>query len=72
INHVLLSAEAMGRRGLELALVVLNAVDTPQPAGMDNRTDLIRHLHCPILGFPRVDRHGEGVEVFAPWLATRA
>jgi len=72
INHVLLSAEAIDSRGLELALVVLNAVDTPQPEGMDNQTDLARYLHCPILGFPRVDSHGEGAEVFAGWLATRA
>jgi len=72
INHLLLSAEAIDSRGLELALVVLNAVDAPQPEGMDNQTDLIRHLHCPILGFPRVVTHGEGAEVFAPWLATRS
>ncbi len=71
INHVLLSAEAMGSRGLELALVVLNAVDTPQPEGMDNRTDLARHLRCPLLSFPRVDGHGEGAKVIVPWLATR-
>ncbi|WP_018232691.1 dethiobiotin synthase [Thioalkalivibrio thiocyanodenitrificans] len=71
INHVLLSAEAMGSRGLELALVVLNAVDTPHPEGMDNRTDLARRLRCPFLSFPRVDGHGEGAKVFAPWLATR-
>ncbi len=68
MNHVLLTAEAIARRGLRLALVVLNEVETEQPEGMDNRSDLARHLDCPILGFPRVKRTGDGWEILAGWL----
>lgn len=72
MSHVLLCAEAIEHRGLQLALVVLNAVDTPQPEGMDNRADLAKRLQCPILTFPRVGRHGAGREVFGAWLRTEA
>ncbi len=43
-NHVLLTAEAIARRGLTLAAVVLNAVTPPAPEAPDNRAALARRL----------------------------
>jgi dethiobiotin synthetase len=62
INHVLLTAEAVRNRGLELALVVLNACDATVPDGMDNQADLEGYLDCPVLTFPRVTSAESGWE----------
>jgi len=48
INHVLLTCEALERRGLELAGVILN-LRQPTPAGMDNASDLQPLLRAPVL-----------------------
>jgi len=49
LNHVLLSLEAIGNRGLQTFAVVLNGLDTGDslPAGMDNLADLST-LSCPV------------------------
>lgn len=50
INHTLLTVEAVRRRGLALAGVVLNQPTPPAgDGGMDNAEDLERWLHCPVL-----------------------
>lgn len=54
INHALLSVEAIEHRGLRLAGIVLNAVDEPADAGMDNRDDLVRRVG----GLVVMHRHG--------------
>jgi hypothetical protein len=72
INHVLLTAEAIRNRGLELALVVLNACDTTGPEGMDNAADLAAHLDCPVLRFPRVAAMGDGGAQFSAFFETRS
>lgn len=51
INHSLLTVEAIERRGLRLAGVVLNACDDAVETGMGNREDLQARLGGPIIGF---------------------
>jgi dethiobiotin synthetase len=72
INHVLLTAEAVHNRGLELALVVLNACDTAGPEGMDNAADLEAHLDCPVLRFPRLAAMGDGGPQFRAFIEARS
>ena len=48
INHILLIAEAIKRRSLNLAGVILNP-RTPAVVGMDNASDLLAWLKVPIL-----------------------
>ncbi|OOG28561.1 dethiobiotin synthase [Thioalkalivibrio denitrificans] len=69
INHVLLTAEAIRNRGLDLALVVLSAHDTHGPEGMDNASDLVAYLDCPMLAFPRVAASGDGWHHFEDFVA---
>lgn len=51
LNHILLVADAVKQKGLQLAGVVLNR-RYPAPAGMDNLADLQPHLDAPVLAFP--------------------
>ena len=55
INHALLTIEAIERRGLTVAAVVVNAADAEVDADMTNRDDLARRLPHPVLAFG----HGE-------------
>lgn len=48
LNHILLVAEAIKRRSLTLAGVILNA-RTPPVVGMDNASDLMTWLKIPVL-----------------------
>lgn len=48
LNHILLVAEAIKRRSLTLAGVILNA-KTPPVVGMDNASDLMTWLKIPVL-----------------------
>ena len=52
INQVLLNAEVIQMRGLQLAGVVLNALDENQNAHMDNSADLRERLDCPVFAIP--------------------
>ncbi len=52
LNQVLLSAEAIQMRGLQLAGIVLNAVDEDQNEYMDNAADLRERLDCPVFSNP--------------------
>jgi len=52
LNQVLLSAEAIQMRGLQLAGVVLNALDNDQNEHMDNAADLRERLDCPVFSNP--------------------
>lgn len=54
INHVLLTLEAIGRRGLQAAAVVVNAVSTESAPGCANAEDLAAGLQTPVISF----RHG--------------
>jgi dethiobiotin synthetase len=50
LNHTLLTAEALARRGLVLAAVVLNATG-PEPCTLDHARELAEHLPgVPIVG----------------------
>lgn len=51
LNHTLLVAEAVKQKGLRLAGVILNKRH-PSPEGMDNLSDLRKHLNVPALSFP--------------------
>ena len=46
LNQVLLNAEAIKLRGLQLAAVVLNQLDTDRNEHMDNSADLREQLDC--------------------------
>ncbi|WML89427.1 dethiobiotin synthase [Thiothrix lacustris] len=56
INQVLLVAEAIKQRHLQLAGVILN-VRQPPVEGMDNLTDLLGYLNVPLLRFPFNSSH---------------
>lgn len=49
INHTLLTAQAVARRGLELLAVVLNEPQPGDEPAMDNEADLAARLTCPVL-----------------------
>lgn len=55
INHILLTIEAIQRRQLTLAGLVLNDCAGPGPEGMDNRKDLERRLQVPTWSFAAVE-----------------
>jgi dethiobiotin synthetase len=52
LNQVLLNVEVIQMRGLQLAGVVLNAVDNNQNEHMDNAADLRERLDCPVFSSP--------------------
>ncbi len=52
LNQVLLNVEAIQMRGLQIAAVVLNAVDNDQNEHMDNTADLRERLDCPVFSNP--------------------
>lgn len=52
INHTLLTVEAIRRRGLFLAGVILNRKDPILDKDLDNAADLARWLALPIVTFP--------------------
>lgn len=58
INHTLLTAEAIERRGLRLAGIVLNAREAEAGKDMANRDDLLSRLGGHVIPFPygREDR----------------
>lgn len=58
INQILLSAEAIAKRGLQLAAIVLNATTPQAPAGMDNAEDLRELIDAPVYSVA-YDPHGE-------------
>lgn len=64
INQALLGIHAVTHRGLRLAGVVLNQVDTELPRGMDNLADLRLWTGAPLLALP----HGAGSEGLRPLL----
>lgn len=55
INHALLTMEAIERRGLQTAAVVVNAVTPEADEDMNNRDDLATRLACPVLPFAHGD-----------------
>ena len=52
ISQVLLNAEAIQMRGLQLAGVVLNSTSNPENNHMDNTADLRERLSCPVFHVP--------------------
>ena len=48
LNHVLLNTEALNKRGLGLAGIVLNNQDNNRDRYMDNAADLSERLDCPV------------------------
>lgn len=52
IHQVLATAEAIERRGLRLAAVVLNAATAPPAPGLDNAADLSGRLGPPLFTLP--------------------
>ena len=52
LNQVLLNVEAIQMRGLQIAGVVLNALDEHQNEYMDNAADLRERLDCPVFSNP--------------------
>ena len=58
LSQVLLNVEVIKMRGLQLAGVVLNAVNENQNAHMDNSADLRERLDCPVFSNPYI-REGD-------------
>ncbi|MCK4704051.1 MAG: dethiobiotin synthase [Gammaproteobacteria bacterium] len=52
LSQVLLNTEAIQVRGLQIAGVVLNALDNTQNDHMDNAADLRERLSCPVFSSP--------------------
>ncbi len=52
LSQVLLNAEAIQMRGLQLLAVVLNTMDENQNDHMDNSADLRERLNCPVFSIP--------------------
>ena len=52
LNQVLLNVEVIQMRGLQLAGVVLNAVNENKNEHMDNTADLRERLDCPVFAIP--------------------
>ncbi len=52
LNQVLLNVEVIKMRGLQLAGVVLNALDENHNEHMDNSADLRERLDCPVFAIP--------------------
>ena len=52
IHQVLVTVEAIERRGLRLAAVVLNAATAPADPLLDNAGDLAGRLEVPLLALP--------------------
>lgn len=52
INHTLLTVEAARSRGLRVVGVVLNQINAPRDAEMDNRGELARWLDVPVWRVP--------------------
>ena len=59
INHALLSAESIRRRGLRLAAWVANELPPGQPAVADNLRTLAQSLDAPLLGHLLPGDHGQ-------------
>ena len=57
VNQVLLNAEAIKIRGLNLAGVVLNSINSDKHEHMDNAADLRDSLDCPLCSLP-FDKEG--------------
>lgn len=54
VHQVLASAEAIARRQLALAAVILNAARTPPDPRLENAQAVAAHLHVPILTLPHL------------------
>ncbi|WP_139556058.1 dethiobiotin synthase [Methylotetracoccus oryzae] len=67
INHTLLTVEAIERRGLTLAAIVLNRAEPLSDPEMDNAADLSRWLGRP----PIVTEHGTSGATGDGWRALR-
>ncbi|MBL4712284.1 MAG: dethiobiotin synthase [Gammaproteobacteria bacterium] len=52
LSQALLHVEAIARRGLPVAGVVLNALSNDQNQQMDNVADLRKYLDCPVFSIP--------------------
>jgi dethiobiotin synthetase len=65
LNHAQLTVEAIERRGLAIAALVLNRMHPSHPAGMDNAADLRKRLRHAVLELPYC------AELEQPWLVWR-
>jgi dethiobiotin synthetase len=54
LSQVLLNVEAIQMRGMQLAGVVINAVNEKRNEYMDNAADLCERLDCPVFYSPHV------------------
>ncbi|WP_133501631.1 dethiobiotin synthase [Cognatilysobacter terrigena] len=58
LNHVLLTMDAVHKRGLDIAAIVLNRTSRDVDADMDNAGDLRPRLSIPVIEFPHGDNAG--------------
>jgi len=73
LSQVLLNVEAIQMRGLQLAGVVLNALDENKNDHMDNTADLRERLDCPVFSNPYISEGGARLpETLVESLATNS
>ncbi len=72
LNHALLTLEAMERRGLTLASIVLNRLSPAHPPGLDNAADLRRLTGHTVIELPYAAVPDEPWEVFRNALSSLA
>lgn len=70
INQILLSAEAIAKRGLQLAAIVLNSTTPQKPSGMDNTEDLRELIACPVYSVAYDPHNGENLAELCDHLLT--
>lgn len=68
IHQALASAEAIERRGLRLAAVVLNAAHAIPDPRLDNAGDLTGHLDVPVLSLAHQQAAGVDLRIPQAWL----
>ena len=55
LNHILLTTEAISRRGLKLLAIVLNRADGQPDKDTNNHEDLLELVECPVFAHPHAE-----------------
>ena len=70
INQILLTAEAIAKRGLKLAAVVLNTKDQQNNLDMNNADDLREYIDSPIYSLAHAQNNDDVIEDLGNYLQT--
>lgn len=70
INQILLTAEAISNRGLTLAAVVLNSIESKKSLEMNNAEDLRKLITAPIFSLAHAQNNDEVLKKLSDYLLT--